>query len=153
MKIKTSYRLVMLLAILAALAAYAYFYCPAKTTRPFKPLTVKPGITLTDAKMAIGLDEQLMPVQVTDVFPRDTRRVYCWFSWDNATPKVEMKADWNYAVDDIHILTYDFRIPRKKGSGGISLIMPAGKTLPVGTYRIDLMVKNHTLKSLTFKVK
>jgi hypothetical protein len=94
-----------------------------------------------------------MPVQVTDVFPRDTRRVFCWFSWDNATPKMEMKANWNYVVDDIRILTYDFRIPRKKGSGGISLIMPADKVLPVGSYRVDLVAKNRTLKSLTFKVK
>lgn len=156
MRVKESFKLIILLVILLALAIYSYFaYSPVQTSRSFTSAIAEanPGIEMTDIKMAIGLDDKLMPVQVTDIFPRDTRRIFCWFSWDNATPKMEMKAEWNYAVDDIRILTYDFRIPRKKGSGAISLIMPTGKVFPVGSYRIDLKVKNHTLKSLTFKVK
>jgi hypothetical protein len=154
MKINVSNKLIILLVILGVLAAYAYFsYCAAKKICPVTSPVINPGIEMIDAKMAIGLDDQLMPVQVTDVFPRDTRRVFCWFSWDNATPKMEMKAEWNYVVDDVHILTYDFRIPRKKGSGGISLIMPTGKVFPVGSYRIDLVSNKIVVKSLTFKVK
>lgn len=147
-------KLMLLLLVLAALATLAYFaYSHVKARSSGTSAAAAQGVEITDAKMAIGLDNQLMPIQPTDVFPRDTRRVFCWFSWDNATPKMEMKAKWNYVVDDIHILTYDFRIPRKKGSGGISLIMPTGKILPVGSYRIDLIANNTTLKSLTFKVK
>ena len=154
MKINIPNKLIILLVILGVLSTYAYFsLCAAKKICPVTSTVANPGIEMLDAKMAIGLDDQLMPIQVTDVFPRDTRRVFCWFSWDNATPKMEMKAEWNYVVDDVHILTYDFRIPRKKGSGGISLIMPTGKVFPVGSYRIDLVSKKIVVKSLTFKVK
>ncbi len=72
MKIEISNRLLILLVILVGLAAYAY--APS--------WVVKPGIEITDAKMAVGLDDQFMPIQATDVFPRDTKRVFCWFSWD-----------------------------------------------------------------------
>jgi hypothetical protein len=111
------------------------------------------GVKITDAKIATGLNEQLMPIQVTDVFPRDTRQVFCWFSWSDAIPKMEMKVVWNYEIDDIKVLTYDFRVPRKKGSGGISLTLPIGKVLPLGSYRVDIIAQNKVLKSLTFKVK
>jgi hypothetical protein len=113
----------------------------------------KSQLQITDAKTAVALDSKLMPVQPTSIFPRDTRRAFCWFAWDNAIPKAEIKADWNYAADDTHILTYAFRLPRQKGSGGISLIMPTGKVFPVGSYRVDLMEGDRVLKSLTFSVK
>jgi hypothetical protein len=124
---------------------------PDTGTPPLKTEVV--DIKITDAKMTTGLDTQMMPIQVTDVFPRDTRQVFCWLSWSDAVPKMEMKVVWNYEIDDIKILTYDFAIPRKKGSGGISLTLPTGKVLPVGSYRVDIIAKDKVLKSLTFKVK
>ncbi len=162
MKIEISNRLLILLAVLFVLATGAFLdYSNPPGTPPdvtfqtlFNSSKAAVGdVHITDAKMAVGLDDQLMPVQVTDVFPRDTKRVFCWFSWENAIPKMEIKADWNYIIDDVQILAYAFRLPRKKGSGGISLTMPTDKVLPVGSYRIDFIAKNKILKSLTFKVK
>ncbi len=161
MKIEIPNRTLILIAILLVVAFFAGYTLrshPLSTLGPNSTVTTYPSkinadVRITDAKMALGLDDQLMPIDPTEVFPRNTQRVYCWFSWEDAVPQTEMKANWNYAIDDIHILTYNFKIPRKKGSGGISLIMPSGKVLPVGSYRIDLMAKNQVLKSLEFKVK
>ena len=153
MKIEISNRLLILLALFLA-SAIGTFSVYSKKDNPLA--TQKPAVAeicITDAKMATGLDDQFMPAQVTDVFPRDTKRVVCWFSWENAVPKTEMKAAWNYEIDDVNILTSDFRIPRRKGFGGISLTMPPDKVLPVGAYRIDIIAKNKILKSITFKVK
>lgn len=111
------------------------------------------GIHIVDAKMAVALDEQLMPVDITNVFPRGTKQVFCWVKWNNAKVNTEIKAKWHYLTDDIPILNNAFAIPRKEGSGGISLTMPEGKVLPMGTYRINITAKNRVIKSLTFKVK
>ena len=157
MKIEISNRLLILLVVLVVLAMGAFldYSNPPKTSPGFTPgftIAVE-DIRITDAKMATGLDDQFMPIQAASVFPRDTKQVFCWFSWENAIPKMEMKADWNYEIDDVDILTTNFKIPRRKGSGGISLTMPSGKVLPVGSYRVDIIAKNKILKSLTFKVK
>ncbi len=161
MKIDIPNRTLILVLILLAVTLFADHLRRSETTangfsassNPALARTISTGIRITDAKMATGLDDQLMPVNPTDVFPRNTQRVYCWFSWEGAVPQTEVKADWNYAIDDVHILTYSFRIPRKKGAGGISLLMPTGKVLPVGSYRVDLAVKNQVVQSLSFKVK
>lgn len=113
----------------------------------------KVGIDIVDAKMATALDEELMPVNITSVFPRGTKQVFCWVQWNNAKVNIELKAKWHYVTDDIPILNNAFTIPRKEGSGGISLTMPEGKVLPMGTYRINITAKDRVLKSLTFKIK
>ncbi|MEI7751994.1 MAG: hypothetical protein WCJ71_07890 [Candidatus Omnitrophota bacterium] len=148
MKIEISNRLLVLWLILIALAIGTFFVYTKKEQK-----VEAVGIHITDAKMTTGLDEQLMPLQVTDVFPRTTKLVYCWFSWADATPKMGLKASWNYTIDDIRILLYDVQIPRRAGSGGISLTMPDGKVFPVGAYRLDFIANGKILRSLTFKVK
>jgi hypothetical protein len=113
----------------------------------------KEKINITDAKIVTGVDEKLMPVEVLDVFPKDTAKVSCWFKWQGAKVGTEITAKWYFITDDIHVLDYQFNIPRKEGSGSVSLAMPEGKALPSGLYRIDLVERKRVLKSLTFKVK
>lgn len=110
-------------------------------------------VRIVDAKMATALDEKLMPVKAADNFPRGTSQVYCWLQWKNSKPKIEVTARWYYVTDDIHILDYKFKIPRKQGSGGVLLSMPKGKVFPEGEYRVDLVRGWHLLKTLTFKVE
>jgi len=111
------------------------------------------SIVITDAKMATGIDEKFMPVAVTDVFPAGSTTVFCWFQWKNSQKNIRVTASWNFLTDSIHILDYEFVIPRKEGSGGVLLSMPNGKTLPIGSYKVDLLIDTHKLRSLTFKVE
>lgn len=110
-------------------------------------------IHITDAKIAAGVDEKLMPVRVTDVFPKGTRTVFCWFKWKDAEINTPIIAKWYFVTDDIHVLDYTFKITRKEGAGNVSLSMPEGKLLPSGSYRLDLMLGGRKLKSRTFEVK
>ena len=110
-------------------------------------------IVLTDARMVTGVNEKLMPVEVKDVFLVGTSKVSCWFKWRDAKINLPILAKWHYVTDDIHILDYKFDIPKKDGMGSVALTMPEGKTLPVGSYKIDLLSNGKLLKSLTFRVE
>lgn len=110
-------------------------------------------IRLTDAKTAMAVDENLMPVKVTDLFPKGTSRVSCWIKWRDARINVQVLASWHYITDDIHILDYSFNIPKKEGSGSVALAMPDGRSLPSGSYKVDLSCESRKLKSLKFIIE
>jgi hypothetical protein len=108
---------------------------------------------LLDAKIATGIDDKFMPIEATDTLAAGTSRVYCWFQWKDAPKDTKILAHWHYVTEDLSILDYTFIIPKKNGVGSVSLEMPQGKTLPSGTYRVDLSSQNKKVKSLTFKVR
>lgn len=110
-------------------------------------------IRITAIKTTAAITENLMPVKVTDVFPKGTTKIFCWFQWNNAQLNTKIISRWYYATDNIHLLDDTFTIPRKEGSGSILLSMPEGKTLPSGLYRIDLVLEKRILKSLSFEIE
>lgn len=110
-------------------------------------------IQITAVKTTAAIAENLMPVKVTDVFPKGTTKIFCWFQWNNAQLNTKIIARWYYATDNIHLLDDTFSIPRKEGSGSILLSMPEGKTLPSGLYRVDLILEKRRLKSSSFKIE
>jgi len=111
------------------------------------------NIGIVDAKIATAVDERLMPVKVTDIFPKGAATVSCWIQWKNASVNTEIVAQWHYVTDDIPILDYTLIIPKKEGTGSVMLTMPNGKELPSGDYRLELFSGKRLLKSLTFKVE
>ena len=110
-------------------------------------------IAITDAKIVTAVDEKLMPVKVTDTFPKGTSKVSCWIEWRKAKINTQVVAKWHYVTDDIPILDYVFTIPKKEGMGSVTLAMPDGKLLPSGLYRIELALGKRVLKSLSFKIE
>lgn len=112
-----------------------------------------PKIHLVDAKMATAVDQDLMPVKVTDSFPKGSSKVCCWIKWRDAKINTQILASWHYLTDDIHILDYSFNIPKRDGSGGIALTMPDGRSLPSGSYKVDLSSGKSILRSLKFTVE
>ena len=110
-------------------------------------------VTITDAKIATSVDENLMPVNVTDVFPKGATKISCWFQWRDAKINTQVMAKWHYVTDDVHILDYNFNIPKKSGNGSVILSMPEGKTLPSGSYKVGLYLGKALLKSLNFRVE
>jgi len=113
-----------------------------------------PGnIYLVDAKIVTAVDEKLMPIKATDVFPKGTSTVSCWIEWKNASINTEITARWHYVTDDIYIVEYKLVIPKKDGVGSIVLTMPNGKELPAGKYKAELFCGGRLLRSLTFTVE
>ena len=110
-------------------------------------------IKVLEIKMAAAINENLAPVKPADSFPSGTSSVYCCFKWENAEINSQIIAQWHYTSENINILNYSFNIPRRDGSGSVVLSMPEGKTLPSGSYRIDLILNNRTLKSREFRIE
>ena len=95
----------------------------------------------------------MMPLKITDTLPKGTNRVPCWIKWKDAKINTPLVARWHYITDDVHILDYTFIIPKKEGMGSMVLVMPDGQNLPSGSYKVDLLVGKHLLKSLKFTVQ
>ena len=110
------------------------------------------AISITDIKMAHDIDGKYLPVNATKSFPSGTAKVFCWFAWKDATVDSQITVRWHYLTDDISILNYNFSIPRKQGSGGVALSMPEGKTLPPGSYQVELFFADKKISSLQFAV-
>ena len=110
----------------------------------------KSPMHLVDAKIATAVDENLMPLKITDTFPKGTSKVSCWIKWKDTKINTELVASWHYVTDDMHILDYSFIIPKKEGMADIGVSMP---NLPSGEYKVDLMLGKRVLKSLTFRIE
>ena len=114
---------------------------------------LKSVINIVDAKIATGVDEKLLPVKVTDTFPIGTSTVSCWMEWKDARLNTQLVVKWHYVTDDVHIYDYSLTIPKKDGSGSVDLKMADGKSLPAGSYRVDICLGRRVLKSLTFTIQ
>ncbi len=109
-------------------------------------------LRITGIKTAHDIDDNFLPVHPQNKFPKSTVKVVCWFAWENARVESHLAVKWHYVTGDIPILTTDFSIPRKKGSGGVTLLMSAGKTLPPGLYEASFVFENKMVKSVRFEV-
>ena len=110
-------------------------------------------VDIVDAKIATAIDEKLMPMKVTDVFPKGTTKICCWIQWKNADINTQLVSKWHYVTDDVHIADYIMTIPKKEGMGSVTLTIPPEKNLPPGRYKVDLLLGKHLLKSLSFRVE
>ena len=63
-----------------------------------------------------------------------------------------MTTRWHYTSSLIPILDSSLTLNRVADNGVISLRMPAGKTFPTGSYRLDFEVKGEVVKSVSFAV-
>lgn len=140
-----------IMTLIILFVSISIFFCACCQEAAIKGKTVP--IQITDIKMATGIDDNLMPVKTMDTFPKGSSKVYCWFKWRNAKVNMVILAKWQFVTDEISILDNAVVIPRKEGTGSVSLVMPEGKVLPSGAYRIDLILEDHPLKSFSFKVE
>ena len=111
---------------------------------------------ITEAKTCSDVDADLKPVDVSSEFPAGTDHVRCWFSWKNAKRGMKLTARWYNTAEDIHILDYPLTLTRRSDNGIVSLQMSKGKTLPPGSYRVDLAtdvrLRSRVVKSVPFTV-
>lgn len=111
------------------------------------------SIKITEIKIAPALDENFMPLNAADNFNKGISKVYCWFSWRDSEANTQIIAKWHYLTQNISIINHSFTLPRKEGAGSVLLTMPEGKTLPSGSYRVDLVIDKHTLRSHKFIIE
>ncbi|MCX5698062.1 MAG: hypothetical protein NTU54_08890 [Candidatus Omnitrophica bacterium] len=111
-------------------------------------------IIIRDAKIVTGVDKQLMPLKVTNFFPKNTSKVSAWISWRNAKINTQLLVKWYYVTDDVPIYDYNLNIPKKDGVANVVLSMPEGKVLPSGLYKVTILSgKKQLTKPLTFEIQ
>lgn len=111
-------------------------------------------IVIGEAKIVTGVDTEMVPIKVTDFFPRNTTKVCAWIKWQNAKINTQILVKWYYITDDIPIYDYTLIIPKREGVANVVLAMPEGKSLPSGLYKVDILSGKKLLtKSLTFEIE
>ena len=111
-------------------------------------------IIISEAKIATGVDSQMLPIKVTNFFPKNTEKVSAWISWREAKINTQVLVKWHYVTDDIPIYDYALTIPKKEGVANVVLAMPEGKSLPSGLYKVDILLgKKRLVKTLTFEIQ
>ncbi|MFA4934169.1 MAG: hypothetical protein WC574_07065 [Candidatus Omnitrophota bacterium] len=95
----------------------------------------------------------MLPIKVTNFFPKNTTKVCTWISWNNAKINTLVLVKWHYITDDVPIYDYNLTIPKREGVANVVLAMPEGKHLPAGLYKVDILSgKKHLTKTLTFEI-
>ena len=130
--------LIILLLVLAQ-----SFQLQAASTDPFE---------ISEVKFCRNVDKNRNPGDVTSKFPQGTQTIYAWFSWKNAPRSQKITAGWHYVSEDIHILDTPITLTRRTDQGVLSLKMPKDKSLPEGSYRLDIAADGKVLKSASFTV-
>lgn len=111
-------------------------------------------IVIQEAKMAMGVDKEMMPLKVTTFFPKNTTKVSAWIRWRNAKINTQILVKWYYITDDVPIYDYNLNIPKREGIANVVLAMPEGKNLPSGLYKVDISSgKKRLTKTLTFEIE
>jgi hypothetical protein len=117
-------------------------------------LTARKDIIIHEAKIVTGIDKDLMPLKVTNTFPKGTSKVCLWISWVSAKINTQVLVKWYYITDDIPIYNYVLIIPKKQGVSNVMLSMPEGKVLPSGLYKVDILSgKKPLTKTLPFEIQ
>lgn len=111
-------------------------------------------IIIQEAKIVTGVDKDMVPLKVTNFFPKNTSKVSAWISWKNAKINTQILVKWYYLTDDLPIYDYSLNIPKRKGIANVVLSMPEGKILPSGLYKVTIALgKKQLTKPLTFEIQ
>ena len=118
--------------------------------RPPLCSAAEPAFKITDLKICQDVDKDRNPIKITNEFPAGTSAVYAWFAWEGGKAGFQITAKWHYATEDIHILDFPVTLTRTSDRGVIILRMGTGKTLPPGSYRLDIEAGGKVIKSALF---
>ena len=72
-------------------------------------------IVIQEAKMVMGVDKEMMPLKVTNFFPKNTAKVSAWIRWRGAKINTQILVKWYYITDDVPIYDYNLNIPKREG--------------------------------------
>lgn len=112
------------------------------------------NIIIQEAKIVTGVDKDMVPLKVTNLFPKNTAKVSAWISWRSAKINTQILVKWHYLTDDVPIYDYNLNIPKRDGTANVVLSMPEGKVLPSGLYKVTILLNKKQLsKPLIFEIQ
>ena len=113
--------------------------------------------SLSEATMCTSVDEDMRPLDATDVFTVDTPEIICSVKLSHAPPDTEVTAEWIYVegewegVTDYLLGEYEFTAD---GTGYLSFYLtPPVEGWPRGYYKVVLYVDGKEELSVPFTVE
>ena len=117
---------------------------------------------LSDATMAMAVDDDNRPVNPTNVFPTDAEGFFCSFKISKAPPDTRIKAEWIYVGGDVegeigenYTIEVDNGTAEGTGYTHAVLVLPPipDYEWPRGDYKVVLYVDDEEELSVPFKVE
>ena len=113
--------------------------------------------SLSEATMCLSVDNDMRPIDATDIFATDTPEIFCSVKLSSAPPDTEVKAEWIYVQGELegtenHLID-DYSLTAEGTLYiGFSLTEPdAG--WPKGEYKVILYVDGTEKLSVPFTVQ
>lgn len=128
----------------------------------------KKGVTstsglLTEITMALAVDKDSRPLQLTTVFTPDADAFFCSFKVIDAPPETEIKGEWTYVSGEVeeqigqNYVMDELTIPVEEGTryAFVYYLRPPVPDYrwPKGDYKVVLYVNNEEDASIPFTVK
>lgn len=113
--------------------------------------------SLSEATMTTAVDENMQPLDTTDVFAPDAQEIFCSVKLSSAPPDTEIKAEWVYIQGEVEDLT-NYLIDEWSTTAdgtryiGASIIRPYDGW-PKGDYKVVLYVDSEEELSVPFYVR
>ena len=113
--------------------------------------------SLSEATMTTAVNENMQPLDATDVFTTATPKIFCTFKLSNAPPDTEIKAEWVYIegeLQDVSNYSLDEWSTTTDGTRYISVSMTRPYDgWPKGDYKVILYVDDEQKLSVPFYVR
>ena len=108
--------------------------------------------SIEEAVICEKVDDSSAPINITSVFPTDTKAIYLSVKVKNFTHKDKLYVTWKYLETDAKIDTQEFTI-NKDGSGYIGFNIKIAEGLPSGKYSAEIYLNDKLVKTKEFSVK
>lgn len=113
--------------------------------------------SLSEATMCKSVDEDMKPLDITDVFTTDTPEIFCSVKLSNAPSDTEIKAEWIYIEGELED-TSNYLIAEWSTTTdgtrhiGVSMTRPSAGW-PKGEYKVVLYIDGKEELSVPFTVE
>jgi hypothetical protein len=115
------------------------------------------GVSLSEATMCRSVDNDMRPIDATDVFTTDTPEIFCSVKLSYAPPDTEVKAEWIYVQGELegvenHLID-DYSLTAE-GTRYLSFSLTKPEAgWPKGEYKVILYVDGEEKLSVPFTVQ
>jgi hypothetical protein len=115
------------------------------------------GVSLSEATMCRSVDNDMRPVDATDIFTTDTPEIFCSVKLSSAPSDTEVKAEWIYVQGELegveNHLIYDYSLTAE-GTRYLSFSLTKPEAgWPKGEYKVVLYVNGTEKLNVPFTVQ
>jgi hypothetical protein len=115
------------------------------------------GVSLTEATMCRSVDNDMRPVDATDIFTTDTPEIFCSVKLSSAPSDTEVKAEWIYVQGELegveNHLIYDYSLTAE-GTRYLSFSLTKPEAgWPKGEYKVVLYIDGTEKLNVPFTVQ